>query len=516
MYPYLRLFNTVKFLKFTQIYYRIYYFLIKKIYKKNRVFYKASTGHALKLIKSININTLYKEKNKFTFLNLEVTFNSEINWNYSKHGKLWTYNLNYFDYLSQDNKELNLSLIYSFIENSEMIKDGLEPFPISLRAMNWVKYLSYYQIEDQLIDNSLYAQYYILIDNLEYHLLGNHLLENAFSLLFGAYYFKDERLYKDANKILFKELDEQILVDGAHFELSPMYHKIMLFRVLDSINLLEHNSWKSSKLLNYLRIIAGKMLGWLKAISYKNDEIPLFNDSAKGVAPSNKQLYVYAHKLGVKIDEIKLLESGYRKISKEYYECIIDVGVIGASYIPGHAHADALNFEIQFNNKPFIVDTGISTYENNSQRILERSTTAHNTVEVNSCSQSEVWGAFRVGNRANIIELKENENSIKATHNGYKKEKILHTRKWTFKEHSIIIQDHLSKSAPAIARFHFAPNIKEDEILRSIETLNNNFNIKEYLFSSEFNKKISALVLEIHFEEELMVEICNLKLKDFR
>ena len=67
------------------------------------------------------------------------------------------------------------------------------------------------------------------MDNIEYHILGNHLLENGFSLFFGAYYFQDEKFYVKAKKILTDELDEQILEDGAHFELSSMYHQIMLF-----------------------------------------------------------------------------------------------------------------------------------------------------------------------------------------------------------------------------------------------------------------------------------------------
>ena len=47
--------------------------------------------------------------------------------------------------------------------------------------------------------------------------------------------------YKKAVEILREELEEQILNDGGHFELSPMYHQIMLFRVLDCINLIENN-----------------------------------------------------------------------------------------------------------------------------------------------------------------------------------------------------------------------------------------------------------------------------------
>ena len=73
-------------------------------------------------------------------------------------------------------------------------------------------------------------------------MLGNHLLENAFSLLFGAYYFQDEKLYTKSYDLLISELNEQVLKDGAHFELSPMYHQIILSRLLDSIQLIKLNS----------------------------------------------------------------------------------------------------------------------------------------------------------------------------------------------------------------------------------------------------------------------------------
>mgnify|MGYP000647957824 CR=1 FL=1 len=86
------------------------------------------------------------------------------------------------------------------------------------------------------------AQYVRLTDSLEYHLMGNHLLENAFSLLFRAYYFRNNQLFDTAKKILKTELSEQFLDDGGHFERSPMYHQIMLFRMLDCWNLTENNS----------------------------------------------------------------------------------------------------------------------------------------------------------------------------------------------------------------------------------------------------------------------------------
>jgi len=503
-----RLFHTIKFLKARQIYYRLYYFIrgrIKKILNIKYLFIKKSNSVKIKLKDTINIDDCYLKSNEFKFLNLSKKFKKKIDWNYNKHGKLWTYNLTYFDFLSQQDSIELLFLIENFIENIEEINDGLESFPISLRGINWIKYLSYKKIKNQKIDDSLYAQYYILLDNLEYHLLGNHLLENGFSLLFGAYYFQDEKLYNRAKEILLEQLDEQILNDGGHFELSPMYHQIMLFRVLDCINLLKNSIWQNRELLKFLTIKAEKMLGWLKAISYKNGDIPLLNDSTNGIAPTTEQLFKYSQDLNLKIPNPKLLDSGYRKINQDRYECIVDIGEIGAKYIAGHAHADTFNFELRIDGKPFIVDTGLSTYEISNRRDIERSTASHNTVEVEGKNQSEVWGGFRVGDRANIVDLKESKNTIEATHNGYGD--ILHTRQWIFKKETIVIIDNLSHKSKAIAQLHFHPDITKEDILNHIVTDSDNMEFGEYYYASNFNITTKAIMVSIYFDNSLEIKI---------
>lgn len=507
MSKYIRLFNTIKYLKFTQIYYRIFYFIrnrFRKIIKFKYKFIRKSNSIQLILIDSCEYYSSY-EDNEFNMLNLSKKFESKIDWNFNDYGKLWTYNLTYFEYLKE--KE-DVNLIYDFIENIKSVKDGLEPFPISLRGINWIKFLTKHEIKDKKIDDSLYAQYYILLDNLEYHLLGNHLLENGFSLLFGSYYFQDKVLYKRAKEILSKELDEQILDDGAHFELSPMYHQLMLFRILDCINLIQNNSWKKQELLKYLEEKSSVMLGWLKSISYKSGDIPLVNDSANKIAPSSKELFGYASKLNLEITIKKLNKSSYRKIDRGNYQCIVDVGEVGSSYIPGHAHADTFNFELYIKNKPFIIDTGLSTYNTGKQRANERSTKAHNTVEINGKNSSEVWGGFRVANRANIVEFIEKEDFIKATHDGYgKKLGILHARSFIFNKDKIIIEDNLNKECNAIARLHFHPDVPENEILEKINLTNLQYKIEIYNYAPEFNMTLKALVLEILFKKELKVEI---------
>ena len=235
-------YNTILYLKPIQIFYRLYYFLRNRLFRYNVKKRIINDFNPIVWKNILNHYNSYSIKNNsFTFLNISHSFSEKINWNFNKYGKLWTYNLNYFDFLNQENisKETGLRFIKDFIKNDDFLKDGKEPYPISLRGINWVKFLSNNQVNDQLINNLLYFHYCILFKNLEYHLLGNHLLENAFSLLFGAYYFQDEELYNKSYDLLISELNEQVLKDGAHFELSPMYHKIILSRLLDSIQLIK-------------------------------------------------------------------------------------------------------------------------------------------------------------------------------------------------------------------------------------------------------------------------------------
>ena len=250
------LLNTIKYLKPIQVYYRLYYFFRNRIFNVVAVQTPISVLKAIKWEEKLNYHLSYLHKNKsFTFLNITHQFSGQIEWNYGDYGKLWTYNLNYFDFLNQEemSKDIGIYLINDYIKNDKILKDGKEPYPISLRGINWVKFLSKNQVKDKIIDTSLHNHFYNLLDNLEFHLLGNHLLENAFSLLFGSFYFQDEKLYTKSKKILIRELNEQVLKDGAHFELSTMYHQIILSRLLDSIQLIKlNNTWKKDDLISFL------------------------------------------------------------------------------------------------------------------------------------------------------------------------------------------------------------------------------------------------------------------------
>lgn len=514
-------YHTLKHLQWIQVKYRLVYLLFKPSIGNQKMQLEVEQSEAnspLKLLPSIFSSTSFLETDRFQFLNIEQYFDQGIDWNFSLYGKLWTYNLNYFEFLSQPNisKYEGLGLIHDFINKEKNIKDGMEPFPISLRAIFWIKFLLKHRVNDETIHQSLFRQLQILSVRPEFHLMGNHLLENGFSLLFGGCYFKNKKLLKQAEKILSEQLDEQILPDGAHFELSPMYHQIMLFRILDCINLLQQNPiFDLLHLAQQLQEKASRMLGWMQEMRFQNGQLPRLNDSTNGIAPEPQELIDYARRLGIKTQGIGLKECGYRKIKKTDYELLIDVGQIGPDYIPGHAHSDTFNFVLHHFGKPFIVDTGISTYEKNQKRNQERSTSAHNTVAIAGEEQSEIWGGFRVARRAKVVKLQELPNQISAAHNGYHRIDTIHQRTFKFEDDSVTIIDEISNQNNAEAFLHFHPDVEVYLIGQEIQTnlgkitFENLKSIKlaPFEWALGFNKTKPSKKVILNFNERLCTKI---------
>ncbi len=512
--------HTIKYLKPIQIYYRLYYFVRNRFFKKSYNKPLSTKDFAITRENDVPTINAYLGNNTFSFLNLEKKFEYKIDWNYSDFGKLWTFNLNYFDFLNQQEitAEQGMALILDYIENEEILTDGKASYTISLRGMNWIKFLSKNNINNQVINQALYNHFQILVNNPEYHLLGNHLLENGFALLFGGYYFKDEQLYKEAKKILVKELEEQLLQDGGHFELSTMYHQTMLVRVLDCVQLLQLNDWKNRELLAFLKEKATKMLSWLQEVTFNNGDIPMVNDSTYGIAPTSKELFDYARALNIAFKKGTLSDSGYRMFKNNDYELFVDVGRVGASYQPAHVHSDTFNFVLQVKGEPIIVDRGITTYEKNKIRQEERGTAAHNTVQIGGAEQTQVWGGFRVAERAKVVQLVEGKNFVEASHDGYKWLHCIHTRKFEVGEEEITIADVLkmNTSHEKLAFLHFHPHVKDIEIennkVKLIDkniaiVLNGNGALKiekeDYPFSLGFNKTEQAISVKITFDENL-------------
>jgi hypothetical protein len=511
-------FETLRHLKLRQIYFQVFYrfrqVVLKPSPKKhNQLSFEV---RSLDLQDSIGAPKSCHHPLTFSFLNTTKTFSEKIDWNFLDNGKLWAYNLNYFDFLHQPGlpeKTAN-ELLDQFVTQASDLKEGIEPYPISLRGINWIKYFTYRKISEPRYQSLLYSHYRFLFSHIEYHLMGNHLLENGFSLLFAGLYFNDQRFYSKAHQILRAELEEQILSDGGHFELSPMYHQILLFRLLDCINLLRNNKSAEDGLLEFLESIAVRMLGWVKNITFSNGDIPMVNDSIGETGLSSSDLFFYASRLGIRAQSRDLSDSGYRMIANDRMEIFVDVGNIGPDYIPGHAHSDTFNFIIHVDGNPVIVEAGTSTYEKGIRRIVERSTESHNTVKINNQNQSDVWSSFRVGRRARIVHRQEQESMISASHDGYRALDACHERIWKWTNNSVMITDTIqgaNESLSCVAFVHFHPDqsivAKDNTIFAGNLKLRcegfNRVELGDYEYAQGYNKTASGKVALIHFSKEL-------------
>lgn len=413
----------------------------------------------------------------FRFLNVSGDLEAT-GWDSGDVPKLWRYNLHYFDDLSAIEGDSRLvwqrNLIQRWVaENAPGRGTGWEPFPTSLRLVNWIKWLLNGFDPPAGMVQSLAVQARWLSRRLEVHLLGNHLIANAKALVFAGCFFegKEADEWKARGlQILDRELLEQVLVDGGHFERSPMYHAAILEDVLDLTNILRAygqpvpNDWMRIQRL---------MLRWARALSHPDGGIAFFNDAAFGIAPSVAELEHYAARLELPVDPFpgSALEafeaSGYVRAVAGAAVLLCDCGDVGPDYLPAHAHADSLSFELSLNSERIFVNSGTSEYGVSTERQRQRGSAAHNTIVVNDLNSSDVWAGFRVGRRARVQNLSwleaDGRVEVSASHDGYGylagRNSV--TRKWELADGELTIADSITGVfATAEARFHLHPHTR--------------------------------------------------------
>ena len=480
-----RFFHTIKYLKPVQIYGRLWF----KLYKPKPDMFLPPLTRSIKdnWLNSCKKNSSLLSPYCFRFLNQEHALKSAKDWNNPRWEKLWLYNLHYFDDLqacdAENKKALHFDLIEKWIkENPPGIGNGWEPYPTSLRIVNWIKWaLDGKGLPDDAL-HSLAVQARYLSKKLELHLLGNHLFANAKALIFVGLFFEGreaEEWLKKGLQILAREVSEQILGDGGHFERSPMYHAIILEDLLDLINISQvYDGVVLAEIQAKWRYKTSKMLFALSKQSHPDGEIAFFNDAATGIAVRPDEIQDYARRLGIKPDERndtrvgRLPETGYYSVSRNGWHLIADAAPIGPDYLPGHAHADTLSFELSKGRQRVLVNSGTSCYGVSQERLRQRKTPAHNTLSVDGQNSSEVWGGFRVAKRAKIvtqdIEILHDKDVIRAAHDGFKRLKSVgvHQRIWSLSDDGLVISDNIGGSGTHLVRvfFHLHPSIHVKQV----------------------------------------------------
>ena len=288
--------------------------------------------------------------------------------------------------------------------------------------------------------------------------------------------------------------------DGAHHEIAPLYHALMLEDVLDMINIAESFAIAPPR---GTREIVPRALAYLQHVTHPDGALGHFHDTTQHIAPSTTALAAYAKRLGLEAEETPL-EHAIMRIEKRGWCVLFDAASHGPSYQPGHTHAGFLSTEISYENERLFINQGTSSYARDARRQYERSTKAHNTLELDGRNSCDVWASFRIGKRAALYgsrqRIDEGDKIIaSATHNGYRP--IIHSRHLEVDAHQVTIIDTLEGEGEhdVAVYLHAAPKMNLTRTRISTPS-GNNFAIKGWCgaeviateHGTSFNQRIAT------------------------
>jgi uncharacterized heparinase superfamily protein len=391
--------------------------------------------------------------------------------------QLERYHLHYFEWVGRIDYATFRRLIESWLaENARIRGDGWHPYTVSLRCVNWIRAADIFTPELQRdaafaaqLAGATYAQLRFLARNIEFDVRGNHIIENLRALIAGGLAFDGDepaRWLARALDLLGREVAEQVLADGGHFERVPAYHVVVAQDLLDVARWLPAPpAW--------LRDALRRMLDFLDAMIMADGRIPLLKDTTYGGADPHAVLAAGAELCGwtprPRVTTF-LPQSGYAIFRPASgVSLVVDVGAPCPDYLPAHAHADMFSFELVLGGRRVIVDSGVYTYAAGEWRDSFRSTRAHNTVEVEGENQSDVWASFRVGRRARPHGVRFTERSIRAEHDGYERLRVpvRHRRTIRVGRRFILVRDDLLGRGvvSATSRVHIHPDAAPPRIV---------------------------------------------------
>ena len=405
-----------------------------------------------------------------------VDFAGGVDWAFTGEGLLWLYHLHQCDHLRgpQMAPSQRLSLMLAWVRDCSG-GSGWDPHPTSLRILSWGKILlipgAIEPTEDErvLICGSLARQLDHLDRNLEFRLGANHLLSNLVGMVFGGLLFEGHRAdaWLGRSAMLCDELVAQFGSDGAHQERSPMYHGLLLENLLDLLNLVRARPERvPDGLLEALETTAAAALGALSVWRHPDGEIALFGDSGFGIAQAPDSLVEYGRVLGLTPRPPRtpgLLEAaGFARLEGADFALAVSLGGPAPAHQPGHAHCDALAFELACRGQRVVCDTGVYAYLPGERRTLARATRSHATLEIGGEEQAEIWAAHRVGGRPQVAVVDYRAGQwLEGTCISWSTPGTLHRRRFVLEDGVLEIRDELEGEVQsAVLSLPLAPGIE--------------------------------------------------------
>jgi len=411
-------------------------------------------------------------------------------------------NLYRFHLIAEISNELKMTppekiaIIVEWIDNTSVSRDSKwNGFNTSMRLINWMKIL--HSLPDQFqpepnnwekIVNSIILHLKIISHNIEYHVPGNHVLIQYFSLwlvynIFSDWKNAEIRSTRYKNKLL-KEIDKEFYKDGSHFEFSFHYQvQITLFSLIWLYGL----SVLGQQISTEVKSKIAKASNLIKDFLFPDETIPMIGDNCYTFLNSSlKEDINLCHRLfdlilcerndNKKSDNKLVLTKSYMISQKADSKIIFDIGNIGYKSNPGHGHSDLLSM-LYFNKEPLFIDPGTNTYNNTEESLLQKKAISHNTLSVNGEDQAFLWGFFRWSFLPSHLSQSVQFNTdtiLTGEFTGFKKGgEFTHKREVSFNEAGIILKDSAFGTGVQniFINFILAPNItfivEEDVIILS-------------------------------------------------
>jgi len=361
---------------------------------------------------------------------------------------------------------------------------------VALRAMNLLAAFEVFRHSPQLDSGALQFSLQLLQRhgnyirrNLEFSYLAtsNHYLSDVVGLLWLGLLLPELR---DAGewrgfglREMLREMDKQVLDDGADFEASTGYHRFVTELFLYTFMLCRTNNLEiEQKYWSRLH----QMLLYIRAYMRPDGFAPLIGDTDSGqvlpVVRRRADDHAYLLPIGAKLFNDPDLASAptgsqafpdagiYIMRDRDLYLCFNASGA-GLNGRGSHGHNDALSIEVSAGGRPVIIDPGTYVYTADLEKRHEfRSTAYHSTVQIDGKEQNttRVDMPFVIGNEAQprVLEWKTSDDfdKVVAEHYGYP---VIHRRTVTFDKRARLwlIDDEFFGEGEHVyeARFHFAP-----------------------------------------------------------
>lgn len=390
---------------------------------------------------------------------------------------------------------------------------------VALRAMNLLAAFEIFRRSEELTEERLVALLAILDQhgahirrNLEFSYIAtsNHYLSDVVGLLWLGVMLPELEASRAWRRFgigqLLREMDNQVLDDGADFESSTGYHRLVLELFLYSFILCRQNNIEiEERYWSKLR----QMFEYACVVLRPDGRAPLIGDTDSGrVLPvRNREAsdHAYLLALGATLFNEPRFKSAGRKMPEELLWILGRDGVrafeslpeaqeaegsrafpdagtyiqrdrdlyllfnasgVGARGRGSHGHNDALSLEVSACGVSFIIDPGTYVYTANlKERNIFRSTRYHSTVEVDGAEQNttDERTPFVLGDEAHpsllVWETTREHDLVAAEHTGYKRlrEPVTCRRSVRFDKRGRfwLVEDKLEGAGEHDVRFRF-------------------------------------------------------------